>query len=39
MAGPSYIQDICMIFNVSCSTGYVQDTIMWQVLVIYRICV
>ena len=38
MAGPSYIQDICMIFNVPCSAGYVQGTIMWWVLVKYRIC-
>ena len=23
MAGPSYIQDMCLIFHVSCSAGYV----------------
>ena len=38
VAGPIYIQDICMIFNVPCSAGYVQGTIMWRVLVKYRIC-
>ena len=32
MAGPSYIQDMCLIFHVSCNAGYVQGTIMWRVL-------
>ena len=39
MAGPSYIQDMCMIFIVSCSAEYVRVPSCGKyILVKYRIC-